>query len=374
MIAPPNITARIAMSFIPGIKAKNIRALASIGVFPEDLFIGDALEKSVELASVIDKTAFKSNLSLAWQRAIQEYDFIVKNNIKVYSLFDEDYPWLLREIPDAPVALYKLGDMDLNGEHILALVGTRKCTAYGAAFCREAVSSIAGYIPDLKIISGLAFGIDTAAHESALYSDVRTAAVIAHGLDMIYPAANRMLAKNIIKSGGAIVSEYPSGSKPYAGNFLERNRIVAGLSHITVVAESEIKGGAMSTANFAFNYNRDVGALPGRVSDKSSGGCNHLIRKNKANLITSGLDIMELMNWQPSLVKVDYNQRNLFPELAGNNKAIFEYIKNNNSAPVTIDAIHVGTGISVPQLMASLTELEFDGIINRLPGNRFQIS
>lgn len=367
------IVARIALSFIPGIKAENIKALIAIGVTPESLFLEDILDTSIELASIIDKKTFISNLSVAWERAKKEFEFTSKNRIKVLSLYDDDYPWLLREIHDAPVVLYQLGDMALNGEHIMALVGTRRCSVYGVDFCKEVISSISGYIPDLKVISGLAFGIDSAAHEFALASNIQTAAVVAHGLDMIYPAANRMLAKNIIKSGGAILSEYPSGSKPYAGKFLERNRIVAALSHITVVAESEIKGGAMSTANFAFNYNRDVGALPGRISDKLSGGCNHLIRKNKASLVTSGLDIMELMNWQPISIKIDYKQRNLFPELDGANKIIFECIKQSR-VPLTVDAIHIGTGLSVPQLMASLTELEFDGIVTRLPGNRFQIS
>lgn len=368
-----SIVSRIALSFIPTIKAENIRALASLGITPEELCFGEVVNTSVELTSILDKASFSAHLPLAIERAKREYEFTSKNKIKVYSLFDDDYPWLLREIPDAPVVLYKLGDMDLNGEHIMALVGTRRCTAYGTGFCRDSVAAIAQYIPDLKVISGLAYGIDSAAHEAALNCNVRTAAVVAHGLDMIYPAANRSLARNIIKSGGAIISEYPSGSTPYAGRFLERNRIVAGLSHITVVVESEIKGGAMSTANLAFNYNRDVVALPGRCSDKASSGCNHLIRKNKANLITSGLDIMELMNWQPDEIKVDYSQRNLFPELEGNNKIIFEFLKRSSEAQ-TVDAIHIGTGLSVPLLMASLTELEFDGIINRLPGNRFQTS
>ncbi len=365
--------AKIALSFIPGIKAENLRAIGSLGITPDDLFLGDVVNTSVELSSVIDLHSFKKNRNSAWQRAEKENDFITRNKISAYSLLDDDYPWLLREIPDAPVILYKLGKMDLNGDHILAMVGTRRCTSYGVEFCRDSISSMSNYLPDLKVISGLAFGIDSIAHEAAMDSNLKTAAVVAHGLDMIYPAANRTLARNIIKSGGAIVSEYPSGSKPYAGKFLERNRIVAGLSHITAVVESGIKGGAMSTANLAFNYNREVVAVPGRVSDQSSGGCNHLIRKNKASLVNSGLDIMELMNWQPEQINIDYSQRNLFPELEGNNKIIFEYLKQGRQA-LTIDAIHIGTCLSVPKLMASLTELEFDGIITRLPGNRFQIS
>ena len=256
---------------------------------------------------------------------------------------------------------------------MVSVVGTRKPTPYGLEFCNRFIDEIGDYFADAIIVSGLAYGIDAAAHKKALDTGLNTVAVVAHGLNMIYPAANRNIAKEIIHSGGSILSEYPFGTKPFKPNFLSRNRIVAGLSDVTVVVESNIKGGAMSTANFAFMYNRDVMALPGRSTDELSSGCNLLIRKNKAHLIESAADFIETTGWLPLDIPVNQKQRNLFPELQGDEKRIYEMLKNNRD-PVQIDLLVQQTGISASKLLIILTELEFDGIIMRHPGNRFSIS
>ena len=196
---------------------------------------------------------------------------------------------------------------------------------------------------------------------------------MAHGLNMIYPAAHRDLARRIIHAGGALISEYPFGSQPYRQRFLERNRIVAALADVTVVTESDIKGGAMSTANTAFSYSRDVMALPGRVTDKLSSGCNHLIRKEKARIITGVADLIELTGWKPLDLKIDTTQRNLFPELEGEPKLIYETLKYEKE-PMLTDNLHRLTLIPISRLLSLLGELEFDGIVIRHPGGRYSVS
>ena len=361
--------ARITISFLPEMKANVIRNCLAAGITAED-FIGFGLNPETMPEVCQSLKSMLNHVPEALKRAETEYKFVSAHNIRVYSLFDDDYPWLLRQVPDAPVTLYQLGNLDLNLDHVIAMVGTRKCTTYGVSFCENLIEELSGDLSNLVVVSGLAYGIDAASHVAALNNNIPTCAVVAHGLDMIYPSSHRDLARKIIMSGGAIISEYPSHTTPFAGRFLERNRIVAGLSNLTVVVESEVKGGAMSTANSAFSYSREVAALPGRCSDKASAGCNYLIRKNKASLVTCAKDILELMGWKSRSEKIMPKQVNLFPELEGDSSVIYEFL-NKCSEPVTIDVLHEGIKISVPQLMAALTELEFDSIIQRLPGNRY---
>lgn len=208
------------------------------------------------------------------------------------------------------------------------------------------------------------------AHSSAIESKVNTIAVVAHGLDTLYPAQHRDLARRIIASGGSIISQYPSGVQPFRANFLERNRIVAGLADATIIIESEIKGGAMSTARHAFEADREVLALPGRATDPISAGCNHLIRTQRASLITSAADLIELTGWQPLGLSIGTSQRSLFPELDGEANVIYEYLRQQPS-PRLPDEIHHHTGIPVSRIIALLSDLEFDGVLLRHPGNRY---
>lgn len=364
---------RIALGMMRGTNASLARRIVERGLTLKEFFTLDLLSVSDALG-LNSRSGFGANdRNEALSRARQEYEFTSRHSVRALSLVDDDYPWLLGEIPDAPVTLYMLGNADLNSPHSASVVGTRRSTRYGLDFCHRLCSDLGGYFPDLCIVSGLAHGIDSAAHTAALEAGLPTVAVMAHGLDMIYPAANRDLARRIVKSGGAIVSEYPSGSTPRRAYFLERNRIVAGLSQLTVVVESALKGGAMSTANLAFGYDREVMALPGKVSDESSAGCNHLIRKEKAHLISAAADVIELMGWEPLGKHVAPRQRNLFPELEGTASIIYEILKFESS-PIAIDALHMRTGVGVNELISTLTELEFDGVITRYPGNRYAIS
>lgn len=367
---------KVALSMVPGVNADLVRNLMERGITYSDFFtMKNSDERLREGCSLARGVAFDSmHREEALFRARKEVEFMQRHGIRAYSLYDEDYPMLLREIPDAPVVLYKLGNANLDSEKLISIVGTRRPTNYGTGFCSRLVEEIGGYFPDSVIVSGLAYGIDSASHIAALEKGLQTVGVVAHGLDTVYPAAHRDLAGRMVRSGGAIVSEYPSGTRIFQGNFLKRNRIIAGLSHVTVVVESEIRGGAMSTANTAFNYSRDVMALPGRISDRMSEGCNLLIRKNKAGMITVAADMIEQMNWKPLGIRGSAPlQRNLFPELQGKEAEVYELLRLN-SEPLTADAIFQATNIHISELMAILTELEFDAIITKLPGSRYTLA
>ncbi|MCH5230777.1 MAG: DNA-processing protein DprA [Muribaculaceae bacterium] len=373
-MAADEMVFKMAFSFLKGkLTADLLREFESRGVTPEEFFTLPTKELVNRLGIPqnhdFDKMAREEALTLARNEAA-----LIKNhNITPLFVLDEDYPPQLAETPDPPLILYKLGEAPLDLDYMVAVVGTRKPTPYGLDFCNRIVDEIGDYFPDVEIISGLAYGVDAAAHRKALEKNLKTVAVVAHGLNMIYPAANRNLAKEIIRSGGAILSEYPFGVQPFKPNFLARNRIVAGLSDVTIVVESNIKGGAMSTANYAFLYNRDVMALPGRSIDDLSSGCNLLIRKNKAHLVTCAADLIEVTGWQPLNLPLDTSGRNLFPELTGDNKKIYDTLKYS-SEPMQIDQLVHLTGIVASKLLALLSELEFDGIIMRYPGNRYSLA
>lgn len=356
----------------PGINAGVVRLLEECGITLDFFFSADMSTLSDALGTHL---RFENGVRQeALCRARHELDFINSHSIQALFMLDSNYPRLLSEIPDAPVVLYKLGEGNLDASPAFSVVGTRRCTSYGSNFCKSLVSDLAVYYPEALVISGLAYGIDAAAHSAALENGLATAAVVAHGLDMIYPASHRDLARSIIKSGGTIVSEYPSGVRPFQRNFLERNRIIAGLSELTVVAESEVKGGAMSTANQAFSYSREIVALPGRSTDVMSSGCNMLISRNKAHIFTSVADLISLMQWKISALGVSPpSQRPLFPELEGDMARVYNLMLSERR-PMQVDELLSGTALTMPALMSALADMEFDGIIVRIPGARYELA
>ena len=264
---------------------------------------GDAEAVFTEKQQVLEKIpGFGSATAAAIKRpevllqAEKELVFIEKNQITCYFLTDENYPKRLKECTDAPVLLYFKGSADLNASRIISVVGTRHATEYGRAMTEELVQSLSYAIPDLLIVSGLAYGIDICAHRSALKVNLPTIGVLAHGLDRIYPSSHRSVAVEMLDHGG-LLSEFHSGTEPDKPNFVRRNRIVAGMADATIVIESAEKGGSLITADLAFSYGRDVYAFPGRVNDIHSKGCNALIRQNKAGLITSASDLISALCW-----------------------------------------------------------------------------
>lgn len=305
--------------------------------------------------------------------AERELEFVETNGIGVTYFTDDDFPQRLVDIADAPILLYYKGDIAcLNAQRVITVVGTRHATPYGQHFCDTLVADIANKLADTVVVSGLAYGIDVAAHRAALANDVTTAAVLAHGLGMIYPAQHRNTAREIVKRGGVLVTEYPSQSAISRGNFLARNRIVAGLADCTIVVESAEKGGAMTTASIAASYNRDVFAVPGKTSDVFSAGCNRLIRNNTASLITCCDDLTKSMRWEMIGDETVPRQKTLFPEITAEEKTIVDYLRDHPDTHV--NTLRTVTGQPMHQLLNLLVELEFKGIIIAAPGNKFSIA
>ena len=364
---------KIAFSFLKKINAQFLINIAQSGMSPSEFFNLPTKELRSLLGIRRDHELDKIVREEAVVKAEKEWARIKTHGIRPLFILDEEYPHKLVETDDPPVILYKIGEAGLDSEHSISIVGTRKPSPYGLDFCNKIIDETGNYFPDINIVSGLAYGIDACAHKKALEKGLTTIAVLAHGLNMIYPAANRNLAKEIVRQGGALISEYPFDIKPFKPNFLARNRIVAGISDATVVVESKIKGGAMSTANFAFMYNRDVMALPGRSSDELSSGCNLLIRKNKAHLIECAADLIETTGWKPLNIRIDSRQRNLFPELQGDARRIIETLQGSRE-PIQMDRLCHLLGMTAAKTLTILSDLEFDGIILRHPGNRFSIS
>lgn len=305
--------------------------------------------------------------------AEEELKFVEANNVEALFITDEDYPFALRECEDAPTMLYKLGNCNLNSKHIISIVGTRKATAYGQRFCADLVGELSEKLDDIVIVSGLAYGIDVAAHRAALNSGVPTVGVVAHGLKTIYPADHRDVAARIIKNGGALLTEYISSAPIHRGNFLARNRIVAGMSGCTIIVESEEKGGAMVTASIAFAYGREVAAPPGRVTDQYSAGPLKLIKSQRASLIRNADDLIELMNWTPKSSlnpKIEFsdNLKRLNPD---QNK-IVEFLRTHERS--TVNDMVEALSIPYSTLSARLMELEMDDIVNALPGSAYSLN
>lgn len=364
---------KLATVFLEGLTSEMHASFPELGLDAEAFFTMPDRELYAALGGKPKGELGQYAREEAVAKARKETEFIERHGIKTLYLHDPDYPARLAEISSPPKMLFCLGNTDFNTEHVVSVVGTRRCTQAGMDFCRSFVEELAPLFPDLWIVSGLAYGIDSVAHSASISAGRPTAAVLAHGLNTIYPAAHRNLAKEIIQEGGALISEYPSGVTPYRSRFLERNRIVASLADAIVVVESEIKGGAMSTANTAFSFSREVFAVPGRPSDVMSSGCNHLIRKNKAHLLSSVSDLIEDMEWRPAGLKMEPRQRCLFPELEGDARIVYDCIRFQRE-PLTPDAIHSATTLPIAKVMAALGELEFDGIVSRIAGNRYELS
>lgn len=298
--------------------------------------------------------------------AEEEMMFIEKNGIKPLFYLDKDYPKRLQHCHDSPMMLYYKGNADLNAEKTVGIVGTRNITDYGRYVVEKLIEDLA--TDNVVIISGLAYGVDAAAHRAALKYDLATVGVLGHGMQTIYPAENRKLSTSMIEKGG-ILTEFVSGTKPDRENFPQRNRIVAGMVDCLVVIESALKGGAMITAEIANSYDREVFAMPGRVGDIYSEGCNQLIKTNKANLLVNAADIRYVMRWDVD-TKVVAKQMRLFRDFSEDEKKVMDVFAENNV--VHIDDIIIGTDLSPSKIASILLSLEFDGVLTALPGKRYQ--
>ncbi len=359
---------RVALSMIPGIGCVHARSLiAYFGNIPDIFKATEKVLMKVPGIGSITARNIVANNSL--RRAEQEIRFNEKNGIKTLFFLDNDYPSRLRRCSDAPIVLYVKGNIRFNEEKVVAIVGTRNATDYGRTFCDEMVSEMArksGYC----VVSGLAYGIDVAAHKACLKYGVQTIGVLGHGLDRIYPALHRTVAEKMQADGG-IVSDFVSEVNIERQNFLQRNRIIAGLADAVIIAESAEKGGALVTADIAASYNCDVFALPGRSTDLYSKGCNKLIKQNKAGMIENLADLEFFMSWAKDISHPGHIQKQLFVELSPEEQTLSDVLKTGT---LFIDQICEEMSMPAGRVSALLLNLEFKGIITSLPGKMYRLN
>lgn len=280
---------------------------------------------------------------------------------------EKEYPRRLKQCPDAPLLLYAKGEINWNPEKVVSIVGTRHASAYGKQLTEELVEGLKA--SGATIVSGMAYGIDVAAHTAALHNGLPTVGVLGHGLHTIYPAVHRKIAQEMLANGG-LVSEFAPGLKPEPAYFPMRNRIVAGLADATIVIESGAKGGSLITATMANDYNRDVFAFPGDVNKPFSVGCLRLIQQHKAHLLTGANDLLKAMNWETATNKKAV-QRNLFVELTTSETQLVEVLKTKTE--VAVDTLGYLTSLSPGVVSALLLNLEFKGVVKALPGKRYSL-
>ena len=310
----------------------------------------------------------------AMKRAEVEMKYMEEHRIRALSLSDDDYPQRLLECADAPLVLYYIGNADLNQQKIISIVGTRKITSYGRDLCRKFIRELREMCPQVLIVSGLAYGVDICAHKESLDNGFDTVAVLAHGLDQIYPYHHRDTAARMVNHGG-LLTEFMTQTNADKPNFVRRNRIVAGCADATIVVESAAKGGSLITAEIAQSYDRAVFAFPGNVGQQFSEGCNNLIRDNGAGLISSAEDFVKAMGWYDDSIRkqalANGIERELFPDLSPEEKKIVSLLQQTND--LQLNVLSVKTGIPISQITALLFQLEMKGVVKALAGGMYHL-
>lgn len=301
------------------------------------------------------------------EAAQSEYQYIQRNNISYSYFMNADYPAYLKHCIDSPILLFSRGKIDLKDRKIISVVGTRKITSYGAAFCEKFIADIAPLNP--VIVSGFAYGVDICIQKAAIKHGLQTIGCLAHGLNQIYPKVHSKYVAEVEKNGG-FVTDFWSNSNPERENFLKRNRIVAGMAEATVVIESAEKGGSLVTADIANSYSRDVFAVPGRSEDKYSLGCNNLIKQQKAHMLTSAADLIYLLDWDVTEKETKTIQKQLFVELDATEKSIYSYLQKEGKQ--VLDAIALECQLPIFKVSSTLLTMEMKGVIRPLPGKLFE--
>lgn len=357
---------RIALTLVPQIGPVQAKILIQHFGTAEAIF--KARKKELESIEGIGTVKARNIRQFTdFPGAEAEAGFIDQYKIQPLFITDKDYPQRLLNCYDSPPLLYYRGNTGLNQSRIVAVVGTRNNSGYGKDICEQFISELA--TEQVLIVSGLAFGIDTIAHKAALRHQLPTVGVLAHGLDMLYPAQNKSLARQMTEAGG-LLTEFPSNSNPDKQNFPRRNRIVAGICDALVVVESSIRGGSLITAELGNGYNKDVFAFPGRTTDAKSEGCNYLVRSNKAMLITQAKDLLEIMNWKAVPRPRAATQRSLFISLSADEQRLYALLQEKET--MHIDELYLRSGLSSSAAAAALLVLEMEGVIASLPGKLYK--
>lgn len=360
----------IALKFIPGVGDISAKKLISYVGSVQDIFT-----QSRKVLSAIPGISQQSIQCILdnkeyFSKAEQELKFIQKENVQATAYYEKSYPVRLKQCDDGPFLLFYKGLDILNQQRIISVVGTRKATEYGKVFTEQLIERLRAW--DVLVVSGLAYGIDIASHRAALKNGLHTAAVVAHGLNLVYPAVHRATAAELMQHG-AMVSEYTSQDKMMPEFFPMRNRIIAGLCDALIMVESGTKGGSLITAVQASSYNREVFALPGRNNDPQSSGCNFFIKTQRANMIESADDLVQIMGWQMSSgANTKHRQLNIFQDVSPNEKSIIDILQKQQNTH--IDLLAHNLQISTSELTMDLLELELKGIVRVLPGSMYALS
>ena len=308
------------------------------------------------------------------KRAEVELEFCRDHNIRVLCLGDDNYPKRLEDCADAPVVLYYKGNANLNQSRVINVIGTRHCTMYGADFIRKFLRDLKALCPEVLVVSGLAYGVDINAHQQALAVGYDTVGVVAHGLDYLYPAAHKDVAREMVNHGG-LLTEFMTCTNADKGNFVRRNRIVAGMSDACILVESAAHGGGIITAGISFDYGREVFALPGRVGDHFSEGCNNAIRENKAILLTSAEDFVKTMGWEDDALRIEAQkkgiERQLFPDLSPEQQRIADVLTKSND--LQLNQLSVKTGIPIGDITSILFQMEMMGVVKPMAGGNYHL-
>lgn len=322
------------------------------------------LEKINGIGSFILKSLLDSENLKA---AEKELKYIQKYEIETLYFKDSNYPERLKHCVDGPILFFKEGNFELENQPIISIVGTRKITSYGRDFCEKLISDLSPYKP--IIVSGFAYGVDICAHRAALKNNLQTIGVLAHGFEEMYPKAHKKYVSEVNKDGG-FITDFWHNDELQRENFLKRNRIVAGISEATIIIESAEKGGSLVTADIANSYSRDVFAVPGRSSDVYSKGCNDLIKRNQAGILTSAKDLIENLNWELDEKKPKIIQKQLFVELSEIEQQVYDFLLKNGKE--ILDLISLNCKLPIQQTTTILFNLEMKGVVKPLPGKLFE--
>ena len=358
----------IALQMTPGIGVKGAVHLLGIfgdarGIFaaaPEELAMKAVLREDI-IRNIVHRKGFAA--------AEKELGYCRRNSIAAIASTDPEFPVLLREIPDYPHVLYLKGNAAALSARCVAMVGTRRATPYGQTMCSRLVEGLAERVSDLCLVSGLAFGIDVAAHSAALEGRVPTVAVLANALPEVTPAQHTSVAREIVAQGGALVTEYHSQIRQNGTGYLTRNRLIAALSAGCVIVESPESGGSLVTAAYADDYHRTVMAVPGRVTDPMSKGTNHLIATCKATIIRSAGDIIREMGWDLSPDAAVQAPRPATPQLTPDEAGLLGCFRTGD--PLAVEELAALCGLDPGTLATLLVGLELAGAVRQLPGNRY---
>ncbi len=360
----------LALTKLKGVGGKTAKKLLSYSGGYQEVFKLSKLDfQQIDgVGSILANSLFNQiNSTDLMQIVNDELTFIDKNEIDVFLFKGKQYPDRLIHCEDGPLVLFGKGNINFNNARILAVVGTRKISPYGIESCEQIIKGLQD--KNVLVVSGLAYGVDTYAHKLSVDYDVQTIGVLAHGLDRIYPSINRKLAQKMCDNGG-LLTEFMSGTNPDRENFPKRNRIIAGIADATLVIESAKKGGSLITAEIANGYNRDVFAVPGRVGDEFSEGCNYLIKSNKAHLVQNAQDIFDMMGWEHEVSSKPIQQK-LFVELTEIEQTIKDAFDKENI--LHIDQLVNRTGLSNGMIAMDLLDMEFKGYIKALPGKQYKL-